>query len=185
MRRLVDEPTLRRFMQTLGEEAEKDVRLYFTGGATAVLLGWRGSTVDVDIKIDPETDRLFRALPELKEKLSINIELASPDHFIPELPGWQERSLFVAREGRLSFYHYDLYAQALSKVERGHAQDLADVRQMIERGLVDPAELLQRFQEIEPRLYRYPAIDGPSFRRAVEELARQGRAGASPAAESR
>ena len=34
MRRLVDEPTLRRFMQTLGEEAEKDVRLYFTGGAT-------------------------------------------------------------------------------------------------------------------------------------------------------
>ena len=173
MRRLVDEPTLRRFMQTLGGEAEKDVRLYFTGGATAVLLGWRGSTVDVDIKIDPETDRLFRALPRLKETLEINIELASPDHFIPELAGWQERSLFVAREGRLSFYHYDLYAQALSKLERGHAQDLADVRQMVERGLVDPAELLQCFAEIEPRLYRYPAIDGTSFRRAVEELVRQ------------
>jgi len=173
MRRLVDEPTLRRFMQTLGDEAEKDVRLYFTGGATAVLLGWRASTVDVDIKIDPETDRLFRALTRLKETLEINIEIASPDHhFIPELTGWQERSLFVTREGRLSFYHYDLYAQALSKLERGHAQDLTDVRQMVERGLVDPAELLQRFAEIEPRLYRYPAIDGASFRRAVEERVR-------------
>jgi hypothetical protein len=182
MRRLVDEPTLRRFMRTLGDEAEKGVRLYFTGGATAVLLGWRESTVDVDIKIDPETDRLLRALPRLKETLSINIELASPDHFIPELPGWRERSLFVAREGRLSFYHYDLYAQALSKLERGHVQDVADVRQMIARRLVDSAELLQRFLEIEPRLYRYPAIDGPSFRRAVEEVARQDepRAAGSP-----
>lgn len=64
-------------------------------------------------------DRLFRALPQLKEELEINIELASPDPFIPELPGWQERSLFVAREGRLSFYHYDLFAQALAKIERG------------------------------------------------------------------
>ena len=69
---------------------------------TAVLLGWRQSTVDVDIKVDPESDRLFRAFPQLKEKLHINIELASPDQFIPEVPGWQERSAFIAREGRLS-----------------------------------------------------------------------------------
>jgi len=170
MRRLVDEPRLRRFMKALGDEAEKDVRLYFTGGATAVLLGWRASTVDVDIKLDPEVDRIFRALPRLKEELEVNVELASPDHFIPELPGWRERSLFVAREGRLSFYHYDLYSQALSKIERGHAQDLADVRQMLAKGLVDPAELMKRFEEIESRLYRYPAIDAASFRRAVEEV---------------
>ncbi|HEV7514757.1 MAG TPA: DUF6036 family nucleotidyltransferase [Thermoanaerobaculia bacterium] len=173
MRRLVDEARLRRFMAALGDEAEQDVRLYFTGGATAVLLGWRASTVDVDIKLDPEMDRIFRALPRLKEQLEINIELASPDHFIPELPGWQERSLFVAREGRLSFYHYDLYAQALAKIERGHSKDLDDVRQMIGKGLVDPAKLLERFAEIEPRLYRYPAIDAASFRRAVEAVVAQ------------
>jgi hypothetical protein len=173
MRRLVDEPHLRQFMKALGAEAEKDVRLYFTGGATAVLLGWRASTVDVDVKLDPEVDRIFRALPRLKEQLAINVELASPDHFIPELPGWQERSLFVAREGRLSFYHYDLYAQALAKIERGHSKDLDDVRQMMARGLVKPAELLARFAEIESRLYRYPAIDPASFRRAVEAVAQR------------
>lgn len=155
-------------MRELGREAEKDVRLYLTGGATAVLLGWRQNTVDVDVKVEPESDRLFRAFPLLKEKLGINIELASPDQFIPEVPGWQDRSAFITREGRLSFYHYDFYAQALSKIERGHAKDLEDVRQMIERGLVDPGELRRRFEQIEPELYRYPAIDPAGFREAVE-----------------
>jgi hypothetical protein len=169
MRRPVDAERIRQFMRKLGGEAERDVRLYFTGGATAVLFGWRTSTVDVDVKIEPESDRIFRALPRLKDELEINIELASPDQFIPELPGWQERSAFVAREGRLSFYHYDFYSQALSKIQRGHAQDRTDVREMIGRGLVDREELRRRFDEIEPRLYRYPAIDPATFRRALEE----------------
>jgi hypothetical protein len=174
MRRPVDADRIRRFMRELGDEAEKDVRLYFTGGATAVLFGWRQSTVDVDVKLEPESDRLFRALPRIKEKLEINVELASPDQFIPELPGWQERSAFIAREGRLSFYHYDFYAQALAKIQRGHSQDRIDVRQMIDRGLISREELRRRFEDIEPRLYRYPAIDPAVFRRAVEEALQEG-----------
>jgi len=169
MRRPVDAERIRRFMRELGGEAERDLRLYFTGGATAVLLGWRPSTVDVDIKVDPESDRIFRALPRVKEKLEINIELAAPDQFIPPVPGWEERSAFIAREGRLSFYHYDFYAQALSKIERGHAKDREDVRQMLDRGLIDREELRRRFEQIEPQLYRYPAIDPKAFRKAVED----------------
>ncbi len=157
-------------MRELGREAEKDIRLYFTGGATAVLLGWRASTVDVDVKMDPESDRLFRAFRQLKEKLAINIEMAAPDQFIPEVPGWQDRSAFIAREGRLSFYHYDFYSQALAKIERSFAKDLEDVRQMIARGLVDPGELRRRFEQIEPQLYRYPAIDPADFRKALEAI---------------
>jgi len=170
MRRPLDAQRIRRFMRDLGEEAERDVRLYFTGGATAVLLGWRAGTIDVDVKLEPETDRLFRALPRIKDKLEINIELASPDQFIPELSGWRERSAFIGREGRLSFYHYDFYAQALSKIQRGHAQDRTDVGQMIDRGLVDRQELRRRFEEIEPQLYRFPAIDPAAFRRSLEEV---------------
>jgi len=68
MRRPLDAERIRRFMRDLGEEAERDVRLYFTGGATAVLLGWRAGTIDVDVKLEPETDRLFRALPRIKDK---------------------------------------------------------------------------------------------------------------------
>ncbi|HET9212393.1 MAG TPA: DUF6036 family nucleotidyltransferase [Thermoanaerobaculia bacterium] len=168
MRRPVDAERIRRFMRELGGEAERDLRLYFTGGATAVLLGWRSSTVDVDIKVEPESDRIFRALPGVKEKLEINVELAAPDQFIPPVPGWEERSAFIAREGRLSFYHYDFYAQALSKIQRGHAKDREDVRQMLERGLIERDELRRRFEQIEPELYRYPAIDPAAFRKALE-----------------
>jgi hypothetical protein len=66
--------------------------------------------------------------------------------------------------------HYDLYAQALAKIERGHTQDLNDVRELLRRGLIDPQDVRLHFDAIEPLLYRYPAIDPPSFRQAVEVL---------------
>ena len=169
MRELTDADRLRRFMEALGAEADSETRVYLTGGATAVLLGWRPTTIDADIVIFPESDRLLRAIPRLKETLRMNVELASPAHFIPELPGWDERSPFITREGRVSFHHYDLYAQALSKIERGHAQDRQDVTEMLRRALVEPARLRELFEQIEPKLYRYPAIDPASFRRAVED----------------
>jgi hypothetical protein len=172
MRQVVDRERIQRFMEALGAEAARPGRLYFTGGVTAVLLGWRSTTIDVDILMVPEDDRLLRALPRLKEDLRINIEIASPAHFIPELPGWQGRSVRIGEAGRLTFLHYDFYAQALSKIERGHAVDVTDVREMLRRGLIEPAELLRHFERIEPALYRYPAIDPPSFRRAVEETVR-------------
>ncbi len=169
MRRPVDAERIFAFLRRLGAEAREETRLYLTGGGTAVLLGWRASTIDVDVKLEPESDRLLRAIPALKEELELNVELASPDQFIPEVPGWRERSRFVVREGRLSALHYDLYAQALAKIERGHTQDREDVREMVARGLVDRTDLRRRFDEIAPLLYRFPAIDPASFRRAVEE----------------
>jgi hypothetical protein len=40
MRQPLDRERVLRFMRTLGAEAEREARVYFTGGATAVLLGW-------------------------------------------------------------------------------------------------------------------------------------------------
>lgn len=168
MRGLIDQERLRGFMRALGGAARSEARVYLTGGASAVLLDWRPSTIDVDIEIRPETNEVLRAIPRLKEELQINVELASPGHFIPELPGWEDRSLFIAREGRLDFHHYDFYAQALAKIERAHRRDLADVREMYLRGLIDPTRLRSFFAAIEDELYRYPAIDPPTFRAAVE-----------------
>lgn len=169
MREVADLHRITSFMRALGEEAEAPARVYFTGGATAVLLGWRTSTIDVDVKIAPEHDRLFRAIPQIKERLRVNVELASPLDFIPVPRGWEERSPFIAQEGRLAFHHFDLCAQALAKIERSHAQDVEDVREMIARGLVDAARVWRDFEAIEPELYRYPAVDPRSFRHAVEE----------------
>jgi len=155
-------------MDALGHEARSAVRVYLVGGTTAVLMGWRSSTVDVDLVMQPEDDTLLRAIPALKESLAINVELASPADFIPVPPGWEERSTFVKNVRRVAFYHFDLYAQALAKVERGHRQDLDDVREMIARGLVEAVRAIEYFRRIEPDLYRFPAIDPPTFRKAVE-----------------
>src|SRR6185503_8344193 len=137
MRLLADTERLQRFLVELARAADGPADVYLTGGSTAVLLGWRHTTIDADILIVPERDALLRVLPRLKEELQLNVEIAGPPHFIPELPGWRERRIFIVREGHVSFYHYDLYSQALAKIERGHAKDLADVDEMISRGLVE------------------------------------------------
>jgi uncharacterized nucleotidyltransferase DUF6036 len=168
VRELTDEQRLRRFMHALGRAARVDGDCYLAGGATAVLVGWRSTTVDVDLRLEPEQDELFQAIQALKDELSINVELASPADFIPLPEGWRDRSPFVAQEGRLAFRHFDPYSQALSKLERGHAQDLADVRELVGRDLVELERLRAAFDEIEPRLDRFPAVDPGSFRRAVE-----------------
>ena len=170
MRQVADLERIRRFMRAFGEAADVPTRVYFTGGATAVLFGWRASTIDVDIKVEPDTDALFRTIPGIKESLQLNVELASPVDFIPVRAAWQERSPFIAQEGRASFHHFDLYAQALAKIERGHHQDLQDVREMLSRGLIDAPGAWREFSSIEPRLFRYPAVDPASFRRAMEEM---------------
>ncbi|MBI4419900.1 MAG: hypothetical protein HY560_03675, partial [Gemmatimonadetes bacterium] len=123
MREVADAGRIRRFMEALDAAARAPARVYFTGGATAVLLGWRQSTIDVDLKLVPEQDALLQAIPSLKESLHINVELASPADFMPVPAGWEERSSHITQLARLSFYHFDFYAQALAKVERGHAQD--------------------------------------------------------------
>lgn len=168
MRGLTDRDVLARFMRALGAAATADARVYFTGGVTAVLFGWRESTIDIDLELVPDHDELLRAIATLKDRLQVNVELAAPSHFIPELPGWEMRSPFITREQRVSFYHYDLYAQALAKIERGHAQDRLDVMAMRDAGLVQPARLRELFASIEPEMYRYPAIDSRSFRAAVD-----------------
>jgi hypothetical protein len=161
---------INRFMAELGKVVRSPGRVYFTGGVTAVLLGWRETTLDLDLKADPEPQGFFEALPGLKDSLDINIELAAPDDFIPPLPGWRERSTHIATHGPLSFYHYDFYSQVLSKIERFHARDQGDVQQMLSTGLVQRERLLELFQAIEPNLIRYPAINAAGLRQRVNTI---------------
>jgi len=115
MRPPVDAPRIRELARRLGRVAPERVRIYLTGGATAVLEGWRDSTIDVDLRIEPEADEVLRELTALKERLGINIELASPPDFIPELPRWRERSPLVFREGNVDVHHFDPYARAFRR----------------------------------------------------------------------
>lgn len=173
MRSQTNKDRVMQFMHRLGAEVRSEGRIYFTGGVSAVLLGWREMTIDVDVKAEPEPQGFFESLPRLKEDLDINIELASPDLFVPALPGWQERSQFIAHHGRLDFHHYDFYGQALAKIERDHPRDRHDVACMIRDGLVSPQRLLELFTEVEPQLIRYPALHPSSLRERVLEISSQ------------
>ena len=55
------------FMEQIGRRATGPGRIYLVGGATALLLGIRGQTVDVDIKLDPEPPGTFEAIALLKQ----------------------------------------------------------------------------------------------------------------------
>jgi|CXWL01.1.fsa_nt_gi hypothetical protein len=172
MRELVDRTRVLRFLKELARAATSPGRVYLTGGSTAVLFGWRGNTLDIDLRFEPDSDALLRAIPRLKDELQVNVELASPNDFLPELPGWRERSLFIAQEGKLTCLHFDPYAQVLAKLERGHDKDLVDARALVASGRVESAELMRLFERIEPDLYRFPAISPAAFRRAVEAFVR-------------
>jgi hypothetical protein len=173
MRQVADASRIRAFMREVGKRATLPAKVYLVGGSSSVLQGWRPSTVDVDLRIVPDTEILM-LLPGIKNDLDLNVELAAPDEFIPALPGWEARSIWIAREGRVDFLHYDFYAQALAKLERGLGHDRDDVKRMVAAGLVVPAEALRLFQLIEPELYRFPAIDPGTIRRAVESAFKAG-----------
>jgi hypothetical protein len=123
MRQDTNRERIERLMHELAAGVHSPGRVYFTGGVSAVLLGWREMTMDVDLKADPEPAGFFETLPRLKDALDINIELAATDQFVPTLTGWRERSIFIAQHGLLMFHHYDFYSQALAKIERGHVRD--------------------------------------------------------------
>ncbi len=167
MRGVVNAGSVRAFMAAFGRELKRETEVFLVGGTSAVLSGWRPTTIDLDVKVVPDTEA-YPAIARIKEALNLNVELASPQDFLPPLPGWKERSPFVGREGKASFFHFDFYSQALSKIERGFEKDLSDAREMVHRGLVEPPKALELLAAIEPELVRYPAVDPGSFRRAVE-----------------
>lgn len=170
MRTTVDAQKLERLMQILGKEAQGAGRIYFTGGASALLVGWRDSTVDVDLRLDPEPAGIFQAIAKLKQELNINIELASPQDFLPPLPGWRDRSVFIGKRGQISFYHYDFTAQALAKLSRGFDRDLKDVEAMYSQKLFSLSKLRDCFETIVPELIRFPSLNPDILRSRVENF---------------
>lgn len=170
MRNPLNKERLVSLLKVLGEGWNSPGRIYVTGGATALLHGWREMTVDLDLKANPEPEHFFEVIAKAKDRESANIELASPDQFVPALPGWEDRSIFIERYGKSDFYHYDPYGQVLSKIERNHVRDLHDVDEMVCRGLVNLERLMTLFIEVKAQCLRYPAIDADDLESKLGKL---------------
>lgn len=170
MRQHADRTRIERLLEALGRRLDSPHVLYLAGGASAVLYGWRASTIDVDLHPEPDSDELLRAIADLKDKLDINIELASPLQFLPELRGWREQSPAVSYHGPLGVRHLDFRLQALAKLERGFAQDLDDVTAMLDRQLVRADQLRAGFDEMRPNLYRFPAASPAALEGRLSDI---------------
>lgn len=141
-------------------------RVYLVGGGTAVHLGWRRSSIDVDLFSDQPD--VFKDIQAIKERLGVNVEFARPEEFVPPLRGTLDRHLFVDTIGPISFYHYDPYAQLLSKVVRGFQRDLDDARDFVGRGMVDPELFRSLVAGIPDSEYaKYPSLSRRGVERAV------------------
>jgi hypothetical protein len=178
MRAVANAQKVRQFMEALGLRCRGPGRVYLTGGGTAVLIGWRSTTIDIDLKMSPEPEGAFEALAVIKDELDVNVELAAPDEFIPPAPGWIDRSLYIGRYGLVDFFHYDPVGQVLAKIERGHARDLADAHELVARGLAPLQELETYFERTRVELLRYPAVDAAVFEEKVRAFVAQERASA-------
>jgi len=147
-------------------------RVYFVGGATAVLAGWRDSTIDADLACDD--DAVFRDIQGIKERLQLNIEFARPEDFVPPLKGSNDRHVFIETMGRVGFYHYDPYAQLLSKVIRGFDRDMQDAKAFVRSGMVDPGFFLTLVQRVPDRSFaRYPTLTRQAVLGAVTDFLAQ------------
>jgi hypothetical protein len=162
---------LRELMEELARTAPAgdSFRVYVVGGGTAVLAGWRAATIDADLYAD--RDEVFQDIQGIKDRLRLNIEFVRPEHFVPALAGSSDRHLFIDRVGNVEFYHYDPYAQLLSKIVRGFRKDLLDAEQFVKSGMVDPRQFRELVEGIPDSAYsKYPNLSRDSVRAAVDEV---------------
>ena len=142
-------------------------RVFLVGGGTAVYLGWRRSSVDVGLFSD--RDGVFRSIQEIKERLNINIEFARPEDFVPPLKRSVERHVLLDTVGSITFYHYDPYAQLLSKVVRGFQRDLEDAQEFVRSRMVDPGRFRSLVTAISDTAYaKYPSLSRDGVEKSVE-----------------
>jgi len=163
---------LLKLLEELGRKFRHPARLYLSGGEGLVWRGLRGTTRDVDVHYEVSPDHhgdFVSVLRELKEKLSISIEEAYPGDFVPLPPGSERRCTFIERFGQIDVFLFDPYAVALSKLERGHARDREDVKALLAKRVIEPAELRRLFEAILPAYEAQGVKSDPArFRKAIE-----------------
>lgn len=156
MRQRVGRQEIEQFLIEVGRTRQPG-RLYLTGGAALVHRGIRpGQTLDIDIQITIDPANLTTQIAQLKQKMNINIEFASPGDFIPLPTQWEARSQFIKRYNQVDVFYFDWYSIALSKMQRANRQDVVDVQLLIRQGFVNVTELDRLCQDVLNKIGRPP-----------------------------
>jgi Nucleotidyltransferase of unknown function (DUF6036) len=174
MRPSVDKTAIESFLQQLGRTFRKPGRLYLVGGAALVHAGVRpGFTQDIDIQVGGANEgELIVAIQRLIQQMQINVEFASPADFIPLPSQWEMHVQYVGRYGGVDVFYFDFYSIALSKIERGNSRDIADVKLLIQQGIINLNDLDVAYQEVLAQLGqgRYPRITPQRFSERYQDV---------------
>lgn len=167
MRHNVGQSDIEQFLIQVGRTRQPG-RLYLVGGAALVHRGIRpGQTLDIDIQVTVDPANLTAQIAQLKQKLNINIEFASPGDFMPLPTQWEMRSEFIKRYGQVDAFYFDWYSIALSKMQRASKIDISDVKSLVNQGFVDVAELDLLYQDVLSK------IGHPPYDRLLPNLSQQ------------
>lgn len=167
MRQRVGQEEIEHFLIQVGRTRQSG-RLYLTGGAALVHRGIRpGQTLDIDIQITVDPANLTAQIGQLKQKLNMNIEFASPGDFIPLPTQWEARSAFIKRYDQVDVFYFDWYSLALSKMQRANRQDVVDVQLLVRQGFVEVTELDRLCQDVLNK------IGKPPYDRLLPNLSQQ------------
>src|SRR5579885_1283365 len=148
MRQRVGQQEIEQFLVQVGRTRQPG-RLYLVGGAAMVHRGIRpGQTLDIDIQITVDPANLTAQIAQLKQRLNMNIEFASPADFMPLPAQWETRSEFLKRYGQVDVFYFDWYSIALSKMQRANRQDVVDVQLLVRQGFIDLSELDLLYQDV-------------------------------------
>jgi Nucleotidyltransferase of unknown function (DUF6036) len=148
MRQRVGRQDIEHFLTEVGRTRQSG-RLYLTGGAALVHRGIRpGQTLDIDIHITIDPGNLTAQIAQLKHKMNMNIEFASPGDFLPLPTQWETRSEFIKRYYQVDAFYFDWYSIALSKMQRANRQDVLDVQLLVRQRCVEVNELDQMYQDV-------------------------------------
>lgn len=158
------------FLERLGQCYRRPGVVYLVGGSSLLLVAAKASTFDIDLKYEvapSDQVEFMRCLRRLSRQMSVSIEEAGPDDFIPLPRGYQERRQFIGRFANLDVFHFDFYSVALSKLHRGNEKDFIDVVTMVQTGVIDLNRLEQYYQEI------FPLLEAHSLRANPDDFARK------------
>ena len=156
MRQRVGRQEIEQFLIQVGR-TRRPGRLYLTGGAALVHRGIRpGQTLDIDIQITIDPADLTTEIAQLKQKLNMNVEFASPGDFMPLPAQWEARSEFIKRYDQVDTFYFDWYSIALSKTQRANRQDVLDVQLLVRQSYVDVTELDRLCQDVLNQIGRPP-----------------------------
>jgi hypothetical protein len=156
-------------LNLFGEHVPPDSRLTLLGGSALILLGNSRETVDIDfVGDDINPSELHRRIIQIAKDNKILLDIVPIEHFVPLPQGSEERVIPVGQFGNLNVFVADPYSIALSKIDRGLANDYADIEFLLAQGHI-ALDMLTKI--VESTLAKAGKYDlDPDFLKHFEEL---------------